>query len=240
MKDIITKFLKKPVEYSREIEKVPLKFYLYIIALSIILRITINLISPHNFPQEFSFKTIGIYSPTLSEYIISSILLVLINLMIFTPLMLVNIIVDSSFLKFIFLNAFFMIILLIPIFMKGYYVLFIMAFTIFLIILIIKNIEKYYVFFKIITSLGLLTIIFTPFVFLSEILESESLFTIFNLLSGIIYLIYLVKTIKAKFDISIIKIIIYLTSSFVISFLYGFLLYKSAIFSTNIIKLLLY
>ncbi|HOJ87214.1 MAG TPA: hypothetical protein PLN68_09845, partial [Elusimicrobiales bacterium] len=204
-------------------------------------KLTFDILSPHDFPKEFSYETAGIFSPTVSEYLISYLLILFINFSIFIPIMLFNIIKDSYFFKFVLVNLTGVLFLSIPLLLKDYHIYFAITTPIIIWFLISRrNKEKYYTLLKLTISAQIISIISEPFMFLSESAKNEILFTSTNLFFAILYVIYFVKLIKSKFDISINKIVFYSLTSAVFSLIYGFIIYRSNIFSSNIIKLLLY
>ncbi len=235
------KFIKKPSQYSLEIEKINPSFFIWIIAISIFVKLTFDMLSPHDFPKEFSYETAGIFSPTILEYLTSYLLILFINFSIFIPIMLFNIIKDSYFFKFVLFNLTGVLFLSIPFLLKDYHIYFAITTPIIIWFLISRiNKEKYYTLLKLAISTQIISTISEPFMFVSESVKSEFLFTSINLFFAILYVIYFVKLIKSKFDISINKIIFYSLTSAVFSLIYGFIIYRSNIFSSNIIKLLLY
>ncbi|HOL63310.1 MAG TPA: hypothetical protein PK103_08110 [Elusimicrobiales bacterium] len=237
MKNNFIKFIKKPSQYSLEIEKINPSFFIWIIAISIFVKLTFDILSPHDFPKEFSYETAGIFSPTVSEYLISYLLILFINFSIFIPIMLFNIIKDSYFFKFVLVNLTGVLFLSIPLLLKDYHIYFAITTPIIIWFLISRrNKEKYYTLLKLTISAQIISIISEPFMFLSESAKNEILFTSTNLFFAILYVIYFVKLIKSKFDISINKIVFYSLTSAVFSLIYGFIIYRSNIFSSNIIK----
>ncbi|MCX7648813.1 MAG: hypothetical protein N2Z60_09390, partial [Elusimicrobiales bacterium] len=122
MKNNFIKFIKKPSQYSLEIEKINPSFFIWIIAISIFVKLTFDILSPHDFPKEFSYETAGIFSPTVSEYLISYLLILFINFSIFIPIMLFNIIKDSYFFKFVLVNLTGVLFLSIPLLLKDYHI----------------------------------------------------------------------------------------------------------------------
>lgn len=248
----ITSFLRKPENYAKQIEKIDIDFFKWLVITMIAVKIFFDIISPHDFPPEFSFEKAGIISPVFFEYLISNIIILFINFFIFSPLMLFNIIKENMFFKFIFSNIIIILLTFIPFILEKFlpslpyliktiYILYLILIPLSMWILISKkNIEKYIFFIKITISVQIISLISEPFMFLSEITRNELIFTIVNIIFGIAYIAYFIKLIKVKFDISVNRIIFYALFSTAFSFAYGFLIYRSEIFNSNIIKLLLY
>jgi len=238
----IQMFFKKTETYIKDINKLKWSYFITLIFLFLAVKTGFNVISSHDFPPELSFDKTGIINPTVIEYLVSSALSLLINFLIFIPAFIFNIKTGERMLKFFLFNLFILIIFLIPFLLKIPSLSIAFAFLLLLstVMIIYKNSEEYLFLLKAMLSLSIISIISVPFIFLAEQAKSESFYTLLNIFFAVIYIFFYIKIIKIKYDLSINRILLYSISSAIFSFLFGFILYKSMIFNSNIMKLMLY
>jgi hypothetical protein len=236
-------FLKDNKKYSEMMQAEKIAFFIKIIILTVVIKNLFLIISPHTFPEELSFEKAGITSPTLLEYILSSIISLYLSFLIYIPILSFNIKNEFSFIKMFLTNIIFTILAAIPfmIKIKAVYSIFFIILPLLFLIFSLKIFRKEYLYLlKTSISLHIITIVFSPFIYLGEVSENEIIYIITNLISSLAYLIYYIKMIKSRFDISIPKIIIYSIFPLIVSFIFGLLLAKADLFSSNTIKLILY
>lgn len=238
----IQMFFKKTEAYIKDINKLKWSYFITLIVLLLAIKTGFNIISSHNFPPELSFDKTGIINPTVIEYLVSSALSLLINFLIFIPLLIFNIKTGERILKFFLFNLLLLIVFLIPFLLKMplVFIAFIFLLLLSAVMIIYRDSEEYLFLLKAMISLSIISIISVPFIFLAEQAKSESFYTLLNIFFAVIYIYFYIKIIKIKYDLSINRIILYSISAGVFSFLFGFILYKSMIFSSNIMKLMLY
>jgi len=105
---------------------------------------------------------------------------------------------------------------------------------------IIKMKDEYLYLLKTLISLQIVIALSAPFLYLGEILENEIIYIILNLISSAVYVVYYIKMIKTKYELSIPRIIFYSVFPILTYFTLTFSLTKIEIFSSNISKLILY
>ena len=241
MLKLIKTFFKKPSEYINQCEKMSVKKLIPLLIFFVLIKLTFDTISPHDFPKDFSFETAQIISPSSIEFLTSYLLSFFISFFVFVPLTVFYIKYEVSILKVLLYTLIFAFMISIPFFLKGFYIIFVFLVPSALWFLIIrKNTDIYTSLVKIIISMLIISIIAEPFMYLSETLKSDFIFTTINLIFAMLYIIYFIKLMKTRFDLSVLKIFFYSIASVLISVIYGFLIYYAHIFPSNIIKLLIY
>ncbi len=233
-------FIKKPVSYAENINQIENVFFVFIIALYIFIRFSFDLFSPHDFPPELSFEKVGIVSPEYWEFLISYILTFFISFSVFSTTFMININHSTNFLKFLTINFLLFSLFLYPLLTKSFFLLFTIIIPFILFFIIRKAMDDLISFMKIFITLYIIGIIFEPLLFIAEYFKIETLFMVIYLIFSLTTIIYYIKLIKTKFDLSINKLLFYSLVSYFFSFLYGLLLHKANIFTSNITKLLIY
>lgn len=234
-------FLKNPQNYVAEIKNIKTNFFVMIVLFFLIIKIIFNYSAPTDFPPDFSYEKAGIVNPSLIDFIISSLISAFINFFIFAPIFIIGIKKLERTSKFILFSITFTIIGIIfaSIKIKTITVISVIIIPVILYFLIKKYIIDYIFFVKILVSLEIIQIIAKPLISISQHLKSEKLFTLTNIIFAIVYLLYLLKTIKSRYEITIPKIILVSLFSFLLSIIYGFIIYSSQIFAQNTITLIL-
>ena len=241
--DAIKNFFRDNERYTKLMLEEKTSFFIKLLIFSFVIKNFFFILSPHTFPEELSFENVGITSPTIAEYLFSSIISLYISFLVSLPILAFNIKHRLSLFITFLTNIIFGLVISLPFLYNSKslnYLSFILIPVVFLILSIKITKEDYLYLLKTSISLNIISAVFAPFIYLSEITNSEIIYLMINLIASFVYFIYYIKMIKARFDLSIARIILYSIFPLLTYIAVALILTKTEIFSPNIVKMLLY
>lgn len=234
---IIVTFIKRPEWFVRYVSW---KKLLFIFLLNTATKTTYNMISSHPFLPEMNFEFAGIVNPTIWEFITSHLISDLLFFGVFLTVLVVHMREKISLRILLDVIIAVVSILFISNYSKSSAFIYLSVITLILLFFLKRNFNEYLISLRIMISIQIFNILSTILLYISELFSSNILFIATLFIYSILSFGYFIRLIRASYEISVKKILLYSIISLTVAVIYGFAIYKADIFSTNTIKLILY